>query len=140
MNLAISLILGNIAMLLGDIHLFQDDRHLCTIVGCLISYFYTASAFLLAFECHACFKVDLTVSFITKLKLNVKAITEGIMDGRSCVYLLLGWGTPMIALGYNIRQNLMDFGDDPRCFVGWSNAVKWQFFLPLLAGAGVCTL
>ena len=45
---------------------------------------------------------------------------------------------PMIALGYNINVSLMDFGDDPKCFVGWSNIVKWQFFLPLLAGAGVC--
>ena len=43
----------------------------------------------------------------------------------------------MIALGYNIYVSLMDFGDDPKCFVGWSNIVKWQFFLPLLVGAGV---
>ena len=57
MNLAISLILGNIGMLLGELHMVQDDRHFCTIVGCLISYFYTASAFLLACESHACFKV-----------------------------------------------------------------------------------
>ena len=44
---------------------------------------------------------------------------------------------PMIALGYNIHVSLMDFGDDPKCFVGWSNIVKWQFFLPLLVVAGV---
>jgi len=121
MNLAISLILGNIAMLLGELHFVQDDRHFCTVVGCLISYFYTASAFLLACESHACFK----------------AITGGIIDGRSCVYLPLGWGVPMIALGYNIYVSLMDFGDDPKCMVGWSNIVKWQFFLPLLVGAGL---
>jgi len=124
MNLAISLILGNIGMLLGELHMVQDDRHFCTIVGCLISYFYTASAFLLACESHACFK----------------AITGGIIDGRSCAYLPLGWGVPMIALGYNIHASLMDFGDDPKCFVGWSNIVKWQFFLPLLVGAGLSLL
>eukprot|EP00090_Calanus_glacialis_P035198 TRINITY_DN60141_c0_g1_i1.p1 TRINITY_DN60141_c0_g1~~TRINITY_DN60141_c0_g1_i1.p1 ORF type:complete len:923 (-),score=185.92 TRINITY_DN60141_c0_g1_i1:73-2841(-) len=121
MNLAISLIIGNVAMLLGELHFVQDDRHLCTVIGCIISYFYTASAFLLACESHACFK----------------AITGGIIDGRSCVYLPLGWGMPMIALGYNIHVSLMDFGDDPKCFVGWSNIVKWQFFLPLLVGAGL---
>ena len=43
----------------------------------------------------------------------------------------------MIALGYNIYTSLMDFGNDPKCFVGWSNIVKWQFFVPLLIGAGV---
>ena len=68
----------------------------------------------------------------------MQAITGGIIDGRSCAYLPLGWGVPMIALGYNIHASLMDFGDDPKCFVGWSNIVKWQFFLPLLVGAGVC--
>ena len=43
----------------------------------------------------------------------------------------------MVALGYNIYENLPDFGDDPRCFVGWANSVKWHFFLPLLSGVGV---
>ena len=32
----------------------------------------------------------------------------------------------MIALGYNIYTRSSDFGDDPACFVGWSNGVKWQ--------------
>jgi len=121
MNLAISLIIGNIAMLLGEFHFIQDDRHFCTVVGCLINYFYTASAFLLACESHACFK----------------AITGGIIDGLSRAYLPIGWGMPMIALGYNIFISLIDFGDDPKCFVGWNNVVKWQFFLPLLVGAGM---
>ena len=43
----------------------------------------------------------------------------------------------MISLGYNIYMSLMSFGDDPKCFVGWDNLVKWQFFIPLLAGVGV---
>merc|ERR1712013_969336 len=90
MNLAISLILGNTAMLLGDIHLVQDNRHFCTAVGCLISYFYTAAAFLLACESHACFK----------------AITRGITNGWCSVYLSFGWGVPMVPLGYNIYENL----------------------------------
>lgn len=121
LNLALSLILGNTAVLLGELEMFQTDRHACTVLGCLISYCYTASAFLLAGEGHACFK----------------AITAGIIDGRASPYLALGWGTPMISLGYNIFMSLMSFGDDPKCFVGWDNLVKWQFFIPLLAGAGV---
>ena len=57
MNLALSLIVGNTAVLLGELEMFQEDRHACTVLGCLINYFYTASAFLLACEGHACFKV-----------------------------------------------------------------------------------
>ena len=121
MNLALSLIIGNIAVLLGELVMIQDDRHACTIIGCLISYFYTASAFLLACEGHACFK----------------AITSGIIDGKSLAYLPIAWGVPMIALGYNIFMSLISFGDDPKCWVGWDNIVKWQFFVPLLSGAGV---
>ena len=102
----------------------MQDRHLCTIAGCLLSYGYTAAAWHLArsgstlqsvlywccSEGHACFK----------------AITGGIIDGRAGAYLPIGWGVPMIALGYNIHTRLTDFGDDPACFVGWSNVVKWQ--------------
>lgn len=67
----------------------------------------------------------------------MKAITRGITNGWCSVYLSFGWGVPMVALGYNIYENLPDFGDDPRCFVGWANSVKWHFFLPLLSGVGV---
>ena len=56
MNLSLALIVGNIAVLLGELSIIQDDRHACTVIGCLISYFYTAAAFLLACEGHACFK------------------------------------------------------------------------------------
>ena len=69
-----------------------------------------------------------------------QAITGGVIDGRANVYLSLGWGAPMIALGYNIFMSLMSFGDDPKCFIGWDNMVKWQFFIPLLAGAGLSLL
>ena len=121
MNLALSLIVGNTAVLLGELEMFQEDRHACTVLGCLIAFFYTASAFLLAGEGHACFK----------------AITGGVIDGRSSAYLAMGWGAAFISLGYNIFMSLMSFGDDPKCFIGWDNIVKWQFFIPLLTGAGV---
>ena len=124
MNLSVALIIGNVAVLLGELTFIQEDRHACTVIGCLISYFYTAAAFILACEGHACFK----------------AITSGIIDGKSGAYLPLAWGMPMIALGANIFMSLMSFGDDPRCWVGWDNIVKWQFFIPLLAGAGVMKL
>ena len=124
LNLSVSLIAGNIAVLLGELNMIQEDRHACTVIGCLITYFYTASAFILACESHACFK----------------AITSGIIDGKSGAYLPLAWGIPMISLGVNIFLSLMLMGDEPKCWVGWDNLVKWQFFIPLLSGAGVTSL
>ena len=95
MNLAIALLLGNIVSLLGEVSSLQEDRHLCTLLGAAISYFYTAAAFLLACEAHACFK----------------AITGGIIGGRAMVYLPIGWGAPAIALGYNVFPSLMMMGE-----------------------------
>jgi hypothetical protein len=33
-------------------------------------------------------------------------------------------------------MQLLDMGDDPRCMVGWSNLVKWYFFVPVMFAAG----
>ena len=86
MNLAISLIIGNVAMLLGELHFVQDDQHLCTrtVIGWIISYFYTASAFLLACESHACFKVKRSIMHVKwqfLLPLLVGAGVGGIRFG-----------------------------------------------------------
>ena len=75
----------------------------------LLSYFYTAAAFLLASEAHACFK----------------AITAGIIDGKGSSYLSLSWGVPMISLGYSLFTSVMAMGDDPRCWVGWDNRYSY---------------
>jgi len=118
MNLALAVLLGHTASLVAEVAAVQEDRHLCTLVGAAISYSYTAAAFLLASEAHACFK----------------AITGGIVGGRAIVYLPTAWGLPAIALGYNVFANLVDMGDDPKCMVGWENMVKWHFLGPLLIG------
>merc|ERR1712020_874264 len=70
LNLTISIIVGNAAVLLGELEMFQQDRHACTVLGCLINFAYTASAFLLACEGHACFKVIL-VMFIMRHVLGL---------------------------------------------------------------------
>ena len=108
MNLAASLLLGSISSLLGEFQEVQEDRHLCTIVGCTIAYFYTAAACLLVAEAHACFKVHFETHMLTFFALQ--AITSGISGGRACVYLPLGWGVPFIALGHSVYTNLHDMG------------------------------
>ena len=49
----------------------------------------------------------------------------------------MAWGLPMLSLGYSVFVSIINMGDDPKCWVGWDNLVKWQFFIPLLAGATV---
>jgi hypothetical protein len=55
-------------------------------------------------------------------------------------YLCIGWGTPFIAVGLNIYLQLLDMGDDPRCMVGYSNMVKWFFFVPVIFAAAFSLL
>ena len=55
-------------------------------------------------------------------------------------YLCIGWGTPFIAVGVNIYLQLLDMGDDPRCMVGYSNLVKWFFFVPVMFAAAFSLL
>ena len=124
MNLALAVLCGHAFTLLGELTSVQEDRHICTIVGGAISYFYTAAAALVAMEAHACFK----------------AITGGIVGGRARVYLPTAWGLPAIALGLNVYQGLQHMGQDPKCMVGWENDVKWRFFAPVLGATSVALL
>ena len=43
LNLALAITIADVAVLLGELGPVQEDRHACTAVGCLISYFYTAA-------------------------------------------------------------------------------------------------
>lgn len=120
-NVCLAMAGGHLCMLLGQLQVVQADRHACTAVGCSIQICYTTAAFFLAGLSHACFK----------------AMTAGIVGGLSQVYISFGWGVPFIVFGYDILQNLQEMGTDPICFLGWENNVKWNFFLPVLVGAGV---
>ena len=100
-------------------HPDQEDRHICTIVGGAISYFYTAAAVLVVVEAHACFKViermvdyggnsAEIIDLFTLLAIHhchhchrhyhdddddrLQAITGGIVGGRARVYLPTAWG------------------------------------------------
>ena len=55
-------------MIISSNYNHQDDRHICTLVGTSISYFYTAAAALVAVEAHACFKVS---------KINILSAPQG---------------------------------------------------------------
>jgi len=121
LHFSLTLVLGHVCMLLTELDAIKDDRHLCTAIGCLIQIAYTGGAVFLAAETHACFK----------------AITSGLVGGRASMYILMGWGLPLIILGYDILENLQDMGTDPMCMVGWDNYVKWHLFSPIICCAGI---
>jgi len=121
MNLSLAIIIGHVCMLVADLEVIKEDRHICTIIGCLIQFSYTAAAVLLTAETHACFK----------------AITSGLVGGRAVMYLPFCWGIPFIILGYDVFVNLKEMGTDPQCMVGWDNFVKWHLFSPIITAAGI---
>merc|ERR1719481_1930529 len=121
MNFSICIILGNFAVLMGEVGTVQSSRHACTIVGCLIQFFYVAAAFIMAGEGHATFK----------------AITSGVIGGRTLVYLPFAYGIALISLGSSIYMDLETMGTDPRCWVAWDNLPKWLFFGTVLGGAAI---
>ena len=45
-----------------------------------------------------------------------------------------------MSVGINIYLQLLDMGDDPRCMVGYSNGVKWFFFVPVIFAASFSLL
>lgn len=66
-----------------DFHMVREKEHLNLIVGLIMAYLYTSSATWITCEAHAVFK----------------ALTSGIISGRSKIYLPFGYGTPLTIVG-----------------------------------------
>jgi len=124
MHMASCIFLGHVAILIAELQDVREDRPICATVGCLINFFYVAAASLIALESFASFR----------------AIVSGEIGGRTLSFLCFGYGIPMMALGYNVLNNLEDMGDDPNCMIGWENAPKWTFFVPMCVLAGLAVV
>ena len=49
----------------------------------------------------------------------------------------VGWGLAFIGTGANVFFHLHDFGDDPRCMVGWKMEPKVYFLMPTIGTAAL---
>ena len=121
LNFAVALFMGNLSMITSEIQMFRDDPICCLSASIFISFYYTAAAVFLFLEVYAVFM----------------AVVTGEIGGRLRVYWLLGWGVPLICVGVNILLNFEGMDNDPRCFIGWKNHVKWIFFYPVLTLLGM---
>ncbi|XP_040582142.2 uncharacterized protein [Lepeophtheirus salmonis] len=116
LSLAIALIGAHSTMILSEFDQIRDARHLCTIVGICISFFYLSGGFILLSLSHSLFK----------------AVVYGITRGRARIYLSFSWGTSFLILGLNTFFNINQMGTDPRCMISWNTGPKLYFFIPLL--------
>ena len=80
MNIGLAIIGGQLALILADVDFVRTDVHICAGVGCSANFFYIGCSALIFSEAHAIFK----------------AITEGVIGGRTKTYLCLGWGLPFL--------------------------------------------
>ena len=123
-NLAAAILFGHLSMIVSELDFIRADFFCCVFTGSTTAFFYTAAVTLLFFEIIAVFN----------------ALIIGQIGGKTTAYLSLAWGLPMIALGLHIIINFDEMGDDPRCFIGWYNNVKWVFFIPILSFLGLALL
>lgn len=95
-----------------DFHMVREKEHLNLIVGLIMAYLYTSSATWITCEAHAVFK----------------ALTSGIISGRSKIYLPFGYGTPLTIVGLLFLFYADDLGTDPRCFIAFYSGTKNLYF------------
>ena len=100
------------AHIITDFHMVREKEHLNLIVGLIMAYLYTSSATWIACEAHAVFK----------------ALTSGIISGRSKIYIPFGYGTPLAIIGLLFLFYADDLGTDPRCFIAFYSGTKNLYF------------
>ena len=101
-----------------------EDRHSNIAMSMLVHYWSMGVASFLFFESWAMFR----------------AVTVGIIGGKTWAYIPLGYGLPFLNLGATLYCAGKDYGTDPRCMIGWENETKMIFFYGMLPGIFVSTL
>lgn len=90
----------------------QEDRHANAAIASLILFFYLCGSYFQLLEAFAEFR----------------AITGGIIGGKTMAYIPIGWGAGLIGLGVTWFLYGHDVGTDPDVFIGWENETKMPFF------------
>ena len=98
-----------------------EDRHSNIAMSMLVHYWSMGVASFLFFESWAMFR----------------AVTVGIIGGKTWAYIPIGWGAGFIGLGLTWVLYGNDVGTDPNCFIGWENETKLPFFYMNYAALGV---
>ena len=113
-----------LTMFLTEIDGMCEDRHSNIAMSMLVQYWSLGVASFLFLESWAMFR----------------AVTVGIIGGKTWAYIPLGYGLPFLNLGATLYTAGKDYGTDPRCVIGWENETKMIFFYGMLPGIFVSTL
>ena len=113
LNTGICYLFAMIFHFLSELEQIREDRHLNATVSSLILFFYLSGSYFQLMEAFAEFR----------------AITAGIVGGKTWAYIPFGWGAGFIGLGYTWFEYGMDVGTDPNVFIGWENETKMPFLI-----------
>jgi len=96
---------------ISEVPAIREDRHNNATFSSLILFFYLCGSYFQLMEAFAEFR----------------AITGGIIGGKTIAYIPLGWGPGFIGLGVTWYLYGADVGTDPNVFIGWENETKIPF-------------
>ena len=112
LNTGIAYWMALIFHFISEAKVIQEERHANTAISSLILFFYLSGSYFQLMEAFAEFR----------------AITGGIIGGKTWAYIPMGWGMGFIGLGVTWFFYGMDIGTDPDVFIGWENDTKMPFF------------
>jgi hypothetical protein len=114
-NISINYGLGALVQLIAQDETFclgVESRHTNIALSALQQYFFGAMG---------CFIFSMSLAAF-------KAITYGVIGGKTWAYCMLSYGFPIVNVGLTMVLYGDDYGKDPRCFIGWENDTKNVFF------------
>jgi len=124
LNTGIAYFMAMLFHFISEIRPIREDRHANAAISSLLLFFYLSGGYFQFCEAFAEFR----------------AITAGIIGGKTICYIPLGWGAGFIGLGLTWFMYGADIGTDPNCFIGWENETKLPFFIMNYVALGVALL
>ena len=121
MNTGICLFFAIICNFVAEMPDFREQRHHNIAISVLQQYWFLATG----------------IFFLSESFATFRAITGGIIGGKTWAYIPLGYGAPLIDVGMSLYFTADDYGTDPRAFLGWENNTKWYFFYGMWPAAFV---
>ncbi len=116
LNTASAVLISAVLQWVSESQGIRDDRNMNELFSMLKQYWFLATAHFLFSESAATFR----------------AVTAGIIGGKTWSYLSLAYGIPFVNLGITLYLHGDNYGTDPRAFIGWLNETKSTFFYGIL--------
>jgi hypothetical protein len=105
----------------SELDIVRVNRHNNAAVASVLVFFYLAGSYFQFLEAFAGFR----------------AITGGIIGGKTAAYIPMGWGVGFFGLGLTWYMYGSDVGTDPNVFIGWGNETKLPFLILNYIALGV---